>query len=826
MKPGAVVFEVGGFLMVDLIRDVRHAGRRLLRTPAFTLATLVTLALGIGANTAIFTVVNSALLKPLPFPDPDRLVGLWQTAPGVAIKDLNASIADYVTYRQESRTLSDVAIWNTASVTVTGIADPERVDGLSATFRLLPMLGVQPILGRAFTEQDDDPRSPEVVMLGHGYWQRRFGGDPAIVGRPIMIDGTAREVIGVLPHGFWFMDIARDVVLPLRFDPAKVHIAGYHYQAIGRLRPGVTIQQADVDVARIIAIELGRFPPPEGMSLKMLQEARVGPNVRPLIDDLVGDTGRSLWVVMATIGIVLLIACANVANLLLVRAEGRAQELAVRAALGAGRARLAREMFVESLLLGLMGGAAGVGFAIAAVKLVLSMNPGRLPRLELITVDTTSLVFTVVVSLMAGLAFGFIPVLKQMRVRLAEALRSGGRNASAGRDRNIARNTLTIVQVALALVLLIGSGLMIRTFQSMRRVQPGFSHPETLQTLRIAIPESVAPDEARLAVMQQNLVNRLAAIPGVRSVSLIDGLPMTGFSSEDPIFASDHAYASNELPPLRRFISAAPGTFEALGTALVAGREFDWTDLHQKRDVVLIGEKFAREYWGSAAAAIGKRIRENPNKPWNEVIGVTADIRHDGADRPAPSTVYWPLRYSRSATFMMRGPRAGTDSYATEIRQAVSEVSRSLPVTEMRTMEQVYDRSMSRTAFTLTLLAISGGMALLLAAIGIYAVISYTVSQRTREIGIRMALGAQHDRLKMMFVRNGLLWGAIGAAAGVLVAAALSQVMSALLFEINPLDPLTYAVVVCGLLAASALASYVPARRVTRIDPVEALRAE
>ena len=489
--------------MFDLMRDVRHAARRLTRTPMFTVATLLTLALGIGANTAIFSIVNSALLKPLPFPEPDRLVGLWQTAPGVNITDLNASIADYVTYREESRTLADVAIWNGNAFTVTGLAEPERVDGISATFRLLPMLGVQPILGRAVAERDDEAGSPEVVMLSHGYWQRRFGGDPGVVGRRIMVDGTAREIIGVLPKGFWFMDVPHDLVLPLRFERAKVRLAGYNFQAIGRLRPGVSIEAADADVARMIGIELGKFPPPEGMSVKMMEDARLGPNVRPLIDDLVGDVGKSLWVVMATIGIVLLIACANVANLLLVRAEGRAQELAVRAALGAGRGRLAREMLAESLLLGLMGGVAGLGLAVAALKLVLSTTPARLPRLELIAVDATSMAFTLVLSVAAGLAFGAIPVLKRRRVRLAEALRAGGRNASAGRDRNVTRNTLTIVQVALAVVLLIGSGLMIRTFQSMRRVQPGFTNPGTLQTLRIAIPGDIAADDARVLVLQQ-----------------------------------------------------------------------------------------------------------------------------------------------------------------------------------------------------------------------------------------------------------------------------------------------------------------------------------
>src|SRR4029453_10652630 len=312
------------------------------------------------------------------------LVGLWQTAPGVNITDLSASIADYVTYREESRTLADVAIWKSTALTVTGLAEPERVDGIRATFRLLPMLGVQPILGRAMAERDDEAGSPEVVMLGHGYWQRRFGSDPGVVGRRLMVDGTAREIIGVLPAGFWFMDVAHDLMLPIRFERSQVHLAGYNFPAVGRLRPGVSVEAVNLDVARMIGIEMGKFPPPEGMSVKMLEDARLGPNARPLIDDLVGDVGKSLWVVMATIGIVLLIACANVANLLLVRTEGRAQELAVRAAIGAGRARLAPEMLAESLLLGVLGGAAGVGFAVAALKLVLALNPARLPRLDLI----------------------------------------------------------------------------------------------------------------------------------------------------------------------------------------------------------------------------------------------------------------------------------------------------------------------------------------------------------------------------------------------------------------------------------------------------------
>ncbi len=817
---------LGGDRLSDLIRDLKYALRRLFRTPGFTFAAVITLALGIGANTAIFSLIDGVLIKPLPFPESDRLIGVWQTAPGVNIKDLNACIADYVTYREHSKTLKEVAIWFGRNLTVTGFAEPERVEGLSATFGLLPLLGVHPILGRAFTGKDDDDKSPEVVMLGYGYWQRRFGGDPKVIGRRIMADGAAREIIGVLPEKFWFMDVGHDLVLPLQFNRASVHLAGYNFRAVARLRPGVTIQQADADVARMIAIELRTFPPPNGMSTQMMEDARLAPNVRPLIDDLLGDIGNSLWVVMATIGIVLLIACANVANLLLVRAESRVQELAVRSALGASRGRIAREMLSESLALSVMGGCAGLVFAFAALRFGLTLSPARLPRAGQISLDSTALLFALAISLAAGLAFGAIPVLKLAGSQLGQSLRAGGRNASVGRERNIARNTLTAVQVGMALVLLVGSGLMIRTFQSMRRVHPGFSHPEGLQTLRVSIPRTAAPKNPDVVRIQHDLVDRLARIPGVSEVSLIGSLPMTGSMSQDPIFASDHTYAANQIPTLRRFITAAPGTFHALAVPMVAGREFTWTDIHESRPVAVISENFAREYWGSAQAAIGRQIRSNPADPWSEVVGVAGDLRHDGVDRKAPTSVYWPLRSSNSVAFLVRTARAGTESLFAEVRRTVWAVNGGLPITEMQTMKQVLDKSMARTGFTLTLLAISGGMALLLAVVGIYAVISYTVAQRTREIGIRIALGAQQAGLERLFVRRSLVWCGAGAAAGLAAAAVVSRLMSALLFEISPLDPLTYSIAAAGVLASAAVASYLPARRVTRVNPVEALRAD
>jgi predicted permease len=792
------------------------------------MATVVTLALGIGANTAIFAVIYGVLLKPLPYREPERLISVMQTAPGVNIKDLNACLADYITYREAAKTFEDVALWSGRAVTVTEFADPERVEGLQVTFRLLPMLGVNPALGRGFVEKDNEEGSPGVVMISHGYWQRRFSGDPKVIGRRMKVEGGASEIIGVLPKGFWFLDQGHDIVLPVQYKRAEVRLAGYNSQAIARLKPGVTLAQANADVARMIGVEMASFPPARGMSLKMMHDARLGPNVRTLRDDLLGDTGKSLWVVMATIGMVLLIACANVANLLLVRLEGRAQELAVRAALGAGRGAIAREVLAESLTLSLLGGLVGAGLAYGVLKLVLELNPARLPRMEMVAIDGTALLFTLAISLLAGLAFGAIPVFRQGGMRVAEALRAGGRNASASRERNLARNGLTVVQVALTVVLLIGSGLMVRTFLEMREVNPGFSGAEGLQTLTVAVPRTAAEKEVELWRAQHNLVDKLSSIPGVTAVSLMGGLPMTGDVSQDPIAASDRTYREDQIPPLRRFLTAAPGTFRTMGVPLRAGREYTWTDIHEDRKVVIISENFAKEYWGSAAAAVGKQIRSDPLGPWYEVVGVVGDVRLDGVEQKAPASVYWSMakRWGRAMTFLVRSTRAGTESFGNEIRQSVWSVGASFPVTEMRTMKAVYDRSMARTAFTLTLLGISGGMALLLAVVGIYGVISYAVTQRTREIGIRLALGAQLGELKLMFVRNGVLWGGVGALVGLAGAAALSRWMSALLFEVRPVDPLTYAVVSAGLLGAAALASYVPARRVTRVDPVVALRSE
>ncbi len=802
----------------------------------FTVVTLLTIAIGVGANSAIFSVINGVLLKPLPYPDPERLIGVWQTAPGIGITDLNASPSDYFTFREENRTFQQFGIWTGDSVSITGLAAPERLQALDVTSGTLEALGVQPVPGRWFTLKDETKGSPETVILTYGYWQRKFGGDPSVIGRRIMADGTAREIIGVMPQSFRFLDEKPDLIFPFQFERAKVFLGNFSYQAIARLKPGVSLSQANADVARMIPIVNTKFPPPPGFSAKLFEDARIQASLRPLKHDVIGDLGKVLWVLMASIGVVLLIACANVANLLLVRSEGRQQELAIRTALGAGSRQIAREFLVESVALGLLGGAAGLGLAYAALRLLVRLAPASLPRLENIAIDPVVLLFTIALSLVAGVAFGLMPVFKFAAPSVMAALRAGGRTLSQSKESHRARNTLVVVQVALAAILLIGSGLMIRTFQALRNVQPGFTGARELQTLAVFIPESQVKEPERVARMHQEILRKLSAIPGVSSAAFANSVPTDGNNSTDLLYAEDRAYAEGKLPPLRRFKFVAPGFFQTMGTRLIAGRDVTWTDLYDQRPVAMISDGMARELWRDPAAALGKRIREGMNDPWREIIGVVADIRSDGADQKPPTTVYWPILMKkfwgdetfiqRRAVFAIRSPRAGSESFIKEVRQAVWSVNPDVPLAAIRTMEQVYRGSMARSSFTLVMLAIAGGMALLLGVIGIYGVISYSVSQRTREMGIRIALGAQQNGLTAMVVRHGLLLAGIGVALGLIAAAAVTRIMSTMLFEIHPVDPVTYAAVSIGLLAAAAAASYIPAHRASAVNPVDALRAE
>lgn len=815
---------------------LRQVMRRLMRSPMFTIVTLITLGIGVGANTAIFSVVNGIVLKPLPYADPGRLVSVWQTAPGLNIKDLTASPSDYFTFKEENHTFQQFGLYDSGSVSITGLAVPERAQSFDVTEGTLNAFGIQPALGRWFTAKDDTPGTPETAILSYGYWQRKFGGDPAAIGREIRVDGSPKIIIGVMPQSFRFLDEQPDLILPLRFERGKTFLGNFSYHAVARLKPGVTLAQANADVARMIPLVNTKFAPPSGFSVKLFEDARIQASLRPLKQDVVGDLGKVLWVLMGSIGVVLLIACANVANLLLVRAEGRQQEFAVRVALGAGSKQIARELLTESVLLGLLGGLAGLGLAYGALRLLVSIGPGHLPRLENVTIDTQALLFTLALSLLSGLLFGLIPVFRYARAGVATALRAGGRTISQSKETHRTRNALVVLQTALAVVLLIGSGLMIRTFQALRRVNPGFTKAEELQTLAIYIPDVQVKELERVLRMQQEIQRRLSEIPGVAAAAFANSVPDDGSTSADVLYPEDRNYKEGQLPPIRRFKFVAPGFFETMGTPLVAGRDLTWADLYDKHNVVMVSENFARELWHTPSAALGKRLREGMDDPWREIVGVVADVHSDGPDQPAAATIYWPVMMKtfwgypqfvqRYIVYAIRSNRTGTESFLGQVKNAVWAVDPDLPLAHVRTQQELYRKSMERSSFTLVMLAIAGGMAFLLGIVGIYGVISYSVTQRSREMGIRIALGAQRNALQAMIVRDGVLLGAIGLALGLVAAAALTQIMTSFLFNVSRLDVLTYCAVSAGLLLSAGLASYLPARRASGMDPVHALRAE
>ena len=817
--------------------QLRQVIRRLARTPMFTAIALLTLAISVGANTAIFSVLEGVLLKPLSYPHSEQLIGVWLAAPGLDIKQIGLSPSTYFICRDQSTTLQDIGLYSGDSVNLTGVGEPERVSALDVTDGALPILGAQPVLGRMFTRDDDSPTAADTVMLSYGYWHSKFGGDPATVGRSITINGKLHQVIGILPKGFQFLDrVNPSLFLPLQWDRAKLMLGNYSFPGVARLKPGVTIEQASADIARMLPIINRSFPPPPGFSLELFEKAHIAPKLSSLKDDVIGDIGKLLWVLMGSIAIVLLIACANVANLLLVRIEGRQHELAIRAALGAGRARIAGGLLFESMVLGIIGSALGLALAYAAIRALVSFAPEGLPRLAEIGIDLPVLLFTLVISIFASLLFGAIPVFKYAGTQLGTGLREAGKGLSQTKERHRARSILVVVQVALAIVLMISSGLMVRTFRALTHVQPGVTRPAELQSFRISIPEAEVKDDEQVTRREEEIMHKLEALPGVSAVAMGTKIPMDGDGSFDPVFAQDKTYAAAQLPALRRFKFVSPGFSSALGTSLVAGRDYTWADIYNKASVAIITENMARELWHDPANAIGKRIRVSTIDDWREVVGVVGDVHDDGMNQDAPTSVYWPLvmanfesdkvRVTRSLAYVIRSPRAGSESFLKEIRQAVWSVDANLPLASVDTIDYYYQKSLARTSFTLIMLALAGGMALLLGVVGLYGVIAYSVSQRTREIGIRMALGAQQTDLVRMFVRHALLLAGVGVVCGVAAAFASMRLMSSLLFQVSPADPVTYGAVSVSLIATAMLASYLPSRRAATVDPVDALRAE
>jgi predicted permease len=625
-------------------------------------------------------------------------------------------------------------------------------------------------------------------------------------------------VIGVLPSSFTFLRTRPDVVLPLELDVSAPRGISFGFQALARLKPGITLAQANADVARLISI----LPP-------IFARLELQPNVRPLADDVIGNVGDILWILLAAVGVVLLIACGNVANLFLVRAEGRHQEFALRAALGANRGRIARTLFSESVVLALAGGAVGVALAFAATRLLRTMAPSELPRIDDISIDATVLLFTVGVSVLSGIVFGLFAV-----VRFGDpssmALKEGGRSAGDAPARRRTRNTLVVVQVALALTLLIVSGLMIRTFIAMRQVDPGFASPHEVQTFAIAIPPTLISDPEQAVRTYERVAERLAVVPGVASVGLSSSITMDGEDNTNPLEVEGFPIPEGRLPALRRFKSVAPGYFETMGNRLVAGRSITWSEIYERRPVIVISAPLAREYWGDPAQALGKRVRSGFQGAWREIVGVVGDERDDGLNQPATAIAYWPMLNEiyrwRRMTYAVRSTRVGTAGFLRELEQAVWAVDPNLPLADVLTLDDIQSRSMAQTSFALVMLGIAASVALLIGVVGIYGVIAYAAAQRTREIGVRIALGAQTSHVRSMFLRHGLTLTVTGIAIGIGVAVVITRVITAFLFGVGPIDPLTYAVVSAALAAVALLATYLPARRASRVDPVVALRAE
>jgi putative ABC transport system permease protein len=828
------VYEMNTATFLEgILRDLRHAIRMLRLNPAFSITAILTLALGIGATTAIFSVVYGVVIKPLPYPEPDAVVRVGHSALFGNVRTTNFPFSPQwlASYAENNRTFQELGMWGSGQAAITGVGNPEQSTTLLVTQGTLPALGVQPTLGRWFSHADDQPGTPETVILSNAYWQRRFGGDPGVIGRVITIDSRPREVIGVMPERFSFRG-PPDLILPLRYNLAQPP-PDFGYSAVARLKPGVTLAEANADVARMLPLFKEKYA---GTRMDVLQ---LLPAVRPLKEDVVGNVGQVLWVLLGGIAIVLLIACANVANLLLVRAEGRGQELAVRTALGAGWAHIARALMVESLTLSLAGALIGVGLAYGGLRILLAYAPSNLPRLNEITIDLPVLAFVLGTSVISGLLFGLVPIAKlaspKFVFHLPEFIRTGTRWASAGKSQHRSQNVLVIVQVALALVLLISSGLMIRTFQNIRKVEPGFTDAATVQTLRITLANGQVTEPQRVTRMQTEILNRLAAIPGVTSAAIVSNLPMAPFNMSSIAPAKDNAYG-NAAPPIRTIKFISPGFFKTVGTPLLAGRDLDWVEIYEQRNVALVSETFAREEWNSVSGAIGKRIRVGITGPWQEVVGVVADIYDDGADKKAPAIVYWPARLQefmagpptvpRSVAFAIRSSRTGTESFVRDIRQAVADVNPELPLYQVRSLGEVYDESMVQTSFTLVMLGIAGAMALLIGIVGIYGVLAYAVMQRQREVGIRLALGARPGTVKGMFVYRGMILSGVGIALGAAVAAGLTRSMSSLLFGVRPIDAITFAAAAGVLVVAALAASYIPARRAACVDPVDTLRGQ
>jgi len=818
-------------LASSLAHDTHAAFRSLLKAPSLTFVVALTLGVAIGANTAIFSVVSSVLLDPLPYPNEDRIVRVAATVheSAGARGDRENTFSDrgYWHFRSNNRSFEKFGgyLGGAQPMPLTGDGPPRQVNVGAMTLEAFEVLGVYPELGRLPTPEEDAPNGPAVVLLSHELWTSQYGADPAVLGRTLHLNGTPREVIGVMPAGYDFPAPQAELWRPMQLDPASPNFGGHYIMGIARLAPGVTIEAAIADARGLVARfgEIGYGP----AWFEGVYDG--GAVVRPLRDFIVGNAREPLLIVLGTVGFVLLIACSNIANLLLVRAESRRQENAVRMALGASRGRLARQMLIESALLALLGGAAGVLLAYVGTSALVAIGPPSIPRLDEIGIDGASLAFTAVVAVLAGVLFGALPALASGSRKAMAALRDGGRNATLSRARHRTRNALVMTQVALAFALVIGSGLMVRSFDALRSVDPGFQADGLLTFDVRPLPTKYETPEV-LARFYVSLLERLEAVPGAMRAGAVNALPLAAGTSNLTTVIEEFPPAEGAFPPSFYIYRATPGYFEAMGIPVAEGRSLVVDDHERRLGSVIINSSLKETYWPETSA-LGKRMFVAGIPA--QVVGVVGDVHAMGLDQQAPQVLYLPMLDAAGSPNRMGlgamsiAVRASVEplSLVPAIRSAIAELDGDLPMANVRSMENVVGISLSRSSFMMTLLVIAASIALFLGSVGIYAVLSYVVTTRTAEIGVRSALGASPERLRRLIFAHGLWLAVVGVLIGVAGAIVLGRVIEAQLYGVSPIDPVTLVGGAAIFLAVAALASLLPAMRAARTTPVDALRA-